>query len=193
MQKKSCQSLGQSSGTKYQLCLLPVCILAELSLDVFDCLVQRTFFTLKIPLSLINKWQISCSKSLRESWRIYQCGGIQGLSFLLGGNPATSYVWRIATEGFISTKGTFPARLRWQQQTGFPLSIHTSSTNARNSQEVLVSSILDFGLFIIFGGGTDLIFSSQTLIVRNPGGLDVIYCHFSQEIESQHNQGLRLK
>lgn len=72
---------------------------------------------------------------------IDQCGGMQGLSFLFRGNPATSYVWRIATEGFISSKGMFPVCLRWQQQAGFPLSIHTSYTKAWKPQKILVSSI----------------------------------------------------
>lgn len=145
--KKSCQSLGQNSGTKYQLYWLPDCILEQPSLDALNCLIQRTFFTLKIPLSLINKLEISCSKSLQGFWRIDQCGGMQGLSFLLRGNTATSYAWRIATEGFISTKEVFPVHSRWQQQTGFPLSIHTSSTYVWESQKVLVSTVLRGLLF----------------------------------------------
>lgn len=52
---RNCQSLGQSSGTKYQMYWLTVCILEQPPLDSLDCLIQRTFFTLKIPLSLNNK------------------------------------------------------------------------------------------------------------------------------------------
>lgn len=144
--------MGQSSGTKYQLYWLPVCIFEQPSLDVLDCLIQRTFFTLKIPLSLINKWQISCSKSLWESWRIDQCGGMQGLSFLLRGNPATSYAWRIATEGFISTKEMFPVHLRWQQDS---LSAYTHPLQMHRSPRRSWCPIF-WGIYYS-GGGTDLI------------------------------------
>lgn len=81
--KKSCQSLGQNSGTKYQLYWLPDCILEQPLLDALNCLIQRTFFTLKIPLSLINKLEISCSKSLQEFWRIDQCGACKDFHFFL--------------------------------------------------------------------------------------------------------------